>query len=421
MIQLALSPGLVWPIAAMSTAGILVKPFRMAEAWWPCLGAVLLLATGQMTFPEVGGAIGKGTDVYLFLVGMMLVAELARLSGLFDWLAAGAVRKANGSAARLFAIVYAVGTVVTVFMSNDATAVVLTPAVLAATRAARVEWPLPHLFACALIANAASFVLPVSNPANLVVFSSQMPDLLTWLRYFLPPSLIAIVVTFVALYCSQRSKLGGRIETEVPVPALTAEAKIVACGILLMAGSLLAASALGMDLGWPTFACGIATFAVVSWRARHIGASAAREMSWAVLPLVAGLFVLVAALSKIGVARQLAVLLRQLHELAPAWSVWVAGGATALVANIANNLPAGLLAGATIQASHAAFDVTAATLIGIDLGPNLSVTGSLATVLWMTSLRREGIHVGFLQFLKVGYTVMPISLVLCLAYIALAS
>jgi arsenical pump membrane protein len=421
MTQLALSPGLVWPIAAFSIAGILAKPFRMAEAWWPCLGTVLLLLTGQMTFTEVGGAIGKGMDVYLFLVGMMLVAELARIAGLFDWLAARAVRKANGSSARLFVIVYAVGIVVTVFMSNDATAVVLTPAVLATTRTAKVEWPLPHLFACALIANAASFVLPVSNPANLVVFSSQMPDLLSWLHHFLPPSIIAIVVTFVALYYSQRAKLAARIEADVSIPALTVEAKIVACGILFMAASLLVASALGMDLGWPTFACGIATFSIVAWRSRHVGTTAARAMSWAVLPLVAGLFVLVAALSKIGVAQQLAVLLEQLHDLAPEWGVWVAGGATALIANIANNLPAGLLAGATMQASHAPFNVTAATLIGIDLGPNLSVTGSLATVLWMTSLRREGIHVSFLQFLKVGCTVLPISLVFCLLYIAVAS
>ena len=100
---------------------------------------------------------------------MMLLAEVARQEGLFDWLAAQAVRHSRGSAKRLFLIVYVVGTIVTVLLSNDATAVVLTPAVYAATRAAKVE-PLPYLFVCAFIANAASFVLPISNPANLVVF-----------------------------------------------------------------------------------------------------------------------------------------------------------------------------------------------------------------------------------------------------------
>ena len=81
------------------------------------------------------------------------------------------MRHSHGSAKRLFLIVYIVGTIVTVLLSNDATAVVLTPAVYAATRAAKVE-PLPYLFICAFIANAASFVLPISNPANLVVFGT---------------------------------------------------------------------------------------------------------------------------------------------------------------------------------------------------------------------------------------------------------
>ncbi len=80
----------------------------------------------------------------------------------------------GGSPQRLFLLIYIVGTLVTVLLSNDATAIVLTPAVYAATRAAGAK-PLPYLFVCAFIANAASFVLPISNPANLVVFGDRMP------------------------------------------------------------------------------------------------------------------------------------------------------------------------------------------------------------------------------------------------------
>jgi arsenical pump membrane protein len=119
-------------------------------------------------------AIARGTDVYLFLTGMMLLAELARHEGVFDWLAAIAVRAAKGSPARLFALLYGVGILVTVFLSNEATAVVLTPAVYAAVRKARAD-ALSYLFICAFIANAASFVLPISNPANLVVYGSALP------------------------------------------------------------------------------------------------------------------------------------------------------------------------------------------------------------------------------------------------------
>ena len=119
---------------------------------------------------------------------------------------------------RLFALVYAVGTVVTVLLSNDATAVVLTPAVYAATKAAGAT-PLPYLFACAFIANAASFVLPISNPANLVIFGSHMPHLAAWLAQFGLASVISIGVTYLALRITQRRALAQeKIAHELPRP-----------------------------------------------------------------------------------------------------------------------------------------------------------------------------------------------------------
>src|SRR6202012_266427 len=106
-----------------------------------------------------------------------------------------------------FLLVYGVGTLVTAFLSNDATAIVLTPAVYAATRAAGAT-PLPYLFVCAFIANAASFVLPISNPANLVVYGAHMPHLGDWLRQFALPSLASIVVTYVVLRVALCRALG---------------------------------------------------------------------------------------------------------------------------------------------------------------------------------------------------------------------
>src|SRR6202012_4008770 len=123
---------------------------------------------------------------------------MAREEGVFDWAAGIAASHARHSASRLFLLVYLVGIAVTALLSNDATAVVLTPAVLAAVRTARVN-PKPYLLACALIANAASFVFPISNPANLVVFGNKMPALAQWLEIFFLPSIASIVVTFLCL------------------------------------------------------------------------------------------------------------------------------------------------------------------------------------------------------------------------------
>src|SRR5262249_51499316 len=187
-----------WAIAALATLGVIVRPWRLPEATWAVLGAAALVVTGLLSWSDALAGMLKGTDVYLFLAGMMLLAELARQEGLFDWLGAFAVAHARGWPYRLFALVYAVGTVVTVLLSNDATAVVLTPAVYAATRAAGVA-PLPYLYACVFIANAASFALPISNPANLVIFGGRMPHLAAWLAQFALPTVAALIATYLML------------------------------------------------------------------------------------------------------------------------------------------------------------------------------------------------------------------------------
>ena len=121
-----------WGIAALATLGVIARPWNLPEFIWAVAGAALLVLLNLLPWPDALAAAAKGTDVYFFLIGMMLLAEVARKEGLFDWLAAQAVWHSRGSAKRLFLIVYVVGTIVTVLLSNDATAVVLTPAVLAA-------------------------------------------------------------------------------------------------------------------------------------------------------------------------------------------------------------------------------------------------------------------------------------------------
>ena len=89
------------------------------------------------------------------------------------------------------------------------------------------------------------------------------------------------------------------------------------------------------------------------------------------------------------------------------------------LSNLVNNLPAGLMAGTAVQAAHVPANVSSAILIGVDLGPNLSVTGSLATILWLTALRRERVQVAGVDFLKLGLLVMPPALLLSLGALLL--
>lgn len=407
---MSLSNAVIWLIAAATTMAILFRPWRLPEYVWATAGAVALVVLGLLPARQAGGAILEGTDVYLFLIGMMLVAEVARQAGLFDWVAVLAADHAAGSARRLFDLVFLVGTVVTVLLSNDATAVVLTPAVYAVTRVVGAP-PLPYLYVCAFIANAASFVLPISNPANLVVFGDRMPALGPWLAHFALPSALAIGATYVTLRLVFRHDLRQPLKPSPPLPPMTLPLRMAALGVAITAGTLLITSALGQRLGLPTLIAGCVSAALVLAVTRSSPIRLIKGVAWGVLPLVAGLFVLVEGMAASGVLQDLANLMRSLSADA---ALWAGGVGAALSGNVINNLPAGLMAGTLARMADLPSATTAALLIGIDLGPNLSVSGSLATLLWLLAVRREGMHISALSFLRLGIVVMPPALILAL-------
>jgi arsenical pump membrane protein len=413
MFSPALAHFLLSIIIAASVALMLVRPRGVPEVYWISGGVLLLLLLRLINLRLAWGAAGKALDVCFFLIGMMLLCELAREHGVFDWLSAVAVRKADGSCLRLFTLVYAVGTVVTVFLSNDATAVVLTPAILTAVRKAKVQ-PLPYLFVCAFIANAASFLLPISNPANLVVFDGAMPPLGNWLLAFSVPCILSIGTTYVVLRWVYRKELRHSIDNHVESASLTANGKLVLISAALMIAVLLTASSLGKGLGLPTCLSALVITAIVCIKERTNPIHFAREISWETLALVVGLFIMVDAIERIGAMHYTAEWLHWVQHRGIVAGDLLVGFAVGIANNFVNNLPLGLIVGSTLHTAQARGPIAEAILIGVDLGPNLSITGSLATILWLIALRKEKLHVGFWDFLKVGAVAMPIAMLAAL-------
>jgi len=258
-------------------------------------------------------------------------------------------------------------------------------------------------------------VLPISNPANLVIYGSHMPPLLQWLPRYALPSLLSILATYFVLRWTQGSDLRQEISADIEVPELSAAGKMAALGIATTAIVLLVSSGFDIQLGLPTFLAGLGTAILVRTRSKCGVSDVVKNVSWGVLPLVAGLFVLVESLKKTGVTSELSALLQQLVQQSATVAAWASGVVLAVGCNLVNNLPAGLVAGRVVEMAHVPDHVRSAVLIGVDLGPNLSVTGSLATILWLTALRREGQKVSAWAFLKLGALVMPPALLLAMA------
>ncbi len=222
------------------------------------------------------------------------------------------------------------------------------------------------------------------------------------------------------LRLTQRPALRQAIADDVQVPPLSVCGRIAAGGVALAAVALMIASARDWQLGLPTCVAGLVTAAVVllakrspPWRMLH-------AISWGVVPLVAGLFALVEALDRTGLIRLLGKGMRAAVAWSGAGTAWASGVVLAFACNLMNNLPAGLIAGTTLHAAESPPQVVGAVLVGVDLGPNLSVTGSLATLLWLAVLRREGLQGRATGFLTLGLMVMPPALLLALGALILA-
>jgi arsenical pump membrane protein len=207
-----------------------------------------------------------------------------------------------------------------------------------------------------------------------------------------------------------RKELCAAIEGEVEAKPLRSEGLLVLGGLAAMVAVLLTASSLGKDLGLPTCLAALVITAVVSIKARSNPLALVREISWATLALVTGLFVMVDAMESVGAMQQTREWLTWTQMLGSTTGTLITGFAVGVANNLVNNLPLGLIAGSALKTAHATGLIADAVLIGVDLGPNLSITGSLATILWLIALRKEKLDVSFWNFLKVGVVVMPVAL-----------
>ena len=208
-----------------------------------------------------------------------------------------------------------------------------------------------------------------------------------------------------------RKELRGFIESEVTNHFLTRHGTIVVGGLAATVAVLLIASVLNWDLGLPTLVTAMVVATAVSVMARTNPLPLLKEISWTTLLLVAGLFVMVEAVESIGAMKCTQKPgSRGRNRLRPPPGNFVVASVVAVANNLVNNLPLGLLAGSTLQATHAQGLIASAILTGVDLGPNLSITGSLATILWLIALRKEKLNVSFWCFLKVGAVAMPVAL-----------
>lgn len=402
-------PGLA--IAAATIFLIILRPRGLPEGVSALLGGIASVVVGAVS-PAQAGLVALGTlNILGFFLGMMAITALAEQAGFFAWAAGAAARLAGGSPRRLFLAVFLTGAVITIFFSNDATALALTPLVLLLTDRTGLP-PLPYVFACAFVANVASTALPVSNPLNIIVLSSFPRSLGAFARFLGLPTALALAACYLLLRWLFRADLAGRFDPAAlkaePAECNAARFRFTAAALGAIALAYLAAAALMLPLAAVALAgAGLLAaghLALRSLDARRLG----RQISWSIFPFVTGMFVVVQALENGGWTARVAQAVLAMPRLSPLLgslgSVFLVGAA----ANAVNNLPIAVVMISTLrQAAGPPPVLLYGTILGADLGPCLSVTGSLAGMLWLIMLRRRGLNISGWRYLRAGAVVTP--------------
>ena len=398
-------------MAAVLLAAVLAvavtHPRRVPEFAVALPAAVLLLATGVLSLGSARSEAGKLLPVLGFLAGVLVLGRLCEDEGLFEAAGARLARASRGRPARLLGGVFGLCAVTTAVLSLDTTVVLLTPVVQETAHRERMR-ARPHLYACTHLANSASLLLPVSNLTNLLAFGYARISLLRFAGLMVLPWLAAIGLEYLVFRRFFAADLAGPAG---PAPGGAAgDAPEVPRFALLTVAVTLAGFAV------TSFAGVSPAWAALGGACLLAGELAAGRLLRAVavpfLLFVLGLGMVVTAVMDHGLGH---LVTRLLPGGASLLALLALAAIAAALANLLNNLPAVLVLLPAVAAGPPGRVL--AVLIGVNIGPNLTYAGSLATLLWRRLLRQRGHEPDLGEFTRLGLLTVPAGL--CLATVAL--
>lgn len=370
--------------------------------------AGIVIATGAISLDHAREEAARLGPVVGFLAAVLVLAHFCDVEGLFQACGAWTARWAAGSPGRLLTAVFVLASVITAVLSLDATVVLLTPVVFATAARAGVR-ARPHLYACAHLSNTASLLLPVSNLTNLLAFETSGLSFTRFAALMALPWVVAIGAEYLVFRRFFRDDLSAAAHSPEPgeTPELPLFALItVACTL----AGFVVASTLGVEPVWVATAGALVLAGRALVRRRATPLAVVKAASPAFLAFVLALGVVVRAVVDNGLAKALG-------HVVPTGSGLLAllgiAALAAVLANLINNLPAVLV---LLPLSAAAGPgAVLAVLLGVNIGPNLTYAGSLATLLWRRIVHRHGHDVHLGHFTRLGLVATPAALVSAVA------
>ncbi|MHB1836520.1 MAG: SLC13 family permease [Solirubrobacteraceae bacterium] len=410
-------------------AAAVIRP-RWAPDWAvAAVAAVLVVAVGALGLHGARHALSRLGPTVGFLAALLVLADGCRRAGVFDAAGSLMARGSRGQPRRLQAMVFLAAAVTTAVLSLDPTIVLLTPIVFATASQLRVS-PRPQVYACSHLANSASLLLPVSNLTNLLAFAAAGISFVHFAGLMVLPWLVAIAIEWLVLTRAFADELRAPDQTVTSDGvgdgvAVASSASPSSAGdppgdlprfALAVVGLTLAGFAASSALGIaPVWFAAAGAAAVTVWHRPDspVDLAAAAEPGFLVFVLALG--IVVASAGRHGLSSAVDALLPHGASFPALLGV---AAVSALLANLVNNLPATLILLAVV--SRSVPGSVLAMLIGVNVGPNLTYVGSLATLLWRRIVHAHDEEVDLRMFLTLGVATVPVTLVASTAALWLA-
>ena len=392
-------------IVGLALVLVLVRPRGLNEGAWAIGGALALLLAGALPLDAVQDTLVDLAGVAAFLVGLFWLSLAADRAGLIDAWGAAIARIAGSDGRALLLAVVLFGVLTTALFSNDGTVVLVTPVVIQLCRRLDID-PLPYAFAVTFVADSASSLVPVANPVNILFAERLDLSFGAHVAYLALPTAVAVAVTAVMLLVVMRERIPRQIARPEGVPdrnwRLGPGARLVAVGLGLTVAGYLAAAFLHVPPYWVTLLGG----AVVVLPGLIMGSISRSDLVRVQPPglyaFVAGLALMVTAVERQGLLRQAGELVSALQARPEIVGVMGIGIGAAIGSNLINNWTMALVLIPPLEAGGADDPLIFAGLFGSDIGPNLTVVGSLATLIWMTQVRQAGMQISAWTYLRLG-------------------
>jgi arsenical pump membrane protein len=384
---------------AAALAAAIVRDHRVPEAAVALGGAAILVLAGVLSWSDARHEAGDLASTLATLAGLLVLGLGCERAGVFDWLAARMAQGARGSAIRLLGLVFGAAAGTTAVLGLDATVVLLTPAVFAAAARARVPGR-PHVFACTHLANSASLLLPVSNLTNLLAFGATSISFTRFAGLMALPWAVALGLEWAGHRLAFRSELAATGTAAAIGDVRAPRAPLIVLALTLVGFAV--TGPLGVAAAWPAVAGAVLMTAVERPGLREL----LRAIDLPLLGFVLGLGIIVRGVAGHGLGDLVSDLLPGGGGLL---ALLATAAIAAVLANLLNNVPALLVLLPAVTA--AGTPAVLAALIGVNVGPNLTYTGSLATLLWRRVLHARGEQPDLGTFLRLGAVTVPAILV----------